>query len=284
MDRGRHYGVSRPDPELLKALSQVTMQDPFLKKSLGQHHLRDGALCRPLIEYLRPAGHRVLEIGAGAGVLTEELAAAGASVLACEVDLEWAFALRRRMAGRRPRILALDALRIDWRRLPAPTLVAGNLPFNVATRLIQSLLPHPDVVPRAAFLVQKEVAERLVARPGDPAFGSLSVLVAAQAEVRYLATVRPGSFLPPPKVAAAFVGLELEAPPVSAAEMPAFARIVRLAFAQRRKTLRNSLASGLGRRRAGDLLRAVGWDVRRRAQELDVAAFVELFEAYRHTS
>ena len=171
-----------PIRSLLRCSLHATMQDPFLKKSLGQHHLRDGALCRPLVQYLRPAGHRVLEIGAGAGVLTAELAAAGGRVLACEVDLEWAFELRRRLAWRGLEILALDAQRIDWQRIPAPTLVTGNLPFNVATRLIEGLLLQAANVPRAAFMVQREVAERMVAGPGDPAYGSFSVLVAARAD------------------------------------------------------------------------------------------------------
>ncbi len=188
------------------------MHDPFLKKNLGQHHLRDGALCRPLVDYLAPRGRRVLEIGPGGGVLTAELLAAGARLIACEIDLEWAFELRRRFAGRhfaggRVATVALDALDLDWRRLPSPTLVAGNLPFNVATRLIAGLLPCSETVPRAAFMVQKEVAERLAAGPGEAAYGALSVLASAQAEIRLLGTVRPGSFRPPPKVSAAFVRL-----------------------------------------------------------------------------
>ncbi len=256
------------------------MHDPYLKKNLGQHHLRNGALCRPLVHYLEPGGQRVLEIGPGGGVLTAELLAAGGRLVACEIDLEWAFELRRCFAGRGVSVVAVDALRIDWRRLPCPTLVAGNLPFNVATRIIAGVLPHFETVPRAAFLVQKEVADRLVARPGDAAYGSLSVLVAAQAESRLLGTVRPGSFRPPPKVSAAFVGLELKAPPVAAQQMPELTRLVRLAFALRRKTLRNSLASGLGRERAADLLDAAGLNTRCRAQELDLAAFVELFLIY----
>ncbi len=259
------------------------MRQPLLKKKLGQHHLRDGALCRPLVSYLEPAGRRLLEVGPGGGVLTAELLAAGGRPLACEIDLEWAFELRRRFRGRGVATVALDALDVDWSRLPRPTLVTGNLPFNVATRIIRSLLPHHQNVPRAAFMVQKEVAQRLAARSGDAAYGSLSVLAAAYAKVRLLGTVRPGSFHPPPKVSASFVGLELTAPPIEAALMPAFTRLVRLAFAKRRKTLRNSLASGLGRESAQQLLAAAGLDARCRAHELDLAAFVELFGAYRRS-
>ena len=262
------------------------MSVPRLNKRLGQHHLRDGRLCRPLLEFLRPAGARVLEIGPGGGALTAELLRAGARVLACEVDAEWAFVLRRRMAPHRERlrIAVADARDVDFGRLPPPTPVTGNLPFNVATRLIEALLPHAAAVPRAAFMVQKEVAERLVARPGDGAYGTLSVLVAAQAAARYLGTVRPGSFQPPPKVAAAFVGLELHEPPLPAADMPAFRRLVHLAFGQRRKTLKNALAAELGRGLAAALLEAAGLPARCRAEELGLAALLELFRLTRERS
>src|SRR5580692_9630868 len=179
------------------------MRSPRLKKALGQHHLAAGALCRPLIEFLAPSGQRVVEVGPGGGVLTAELIAAGARVIAWEVDLEWALELRRRNAA--PAIVVGDALDLPWGRLRAPTLAAGNLPYNVATALLTHLLPHHRQVPRAGFLVQREVAERLLATPGEPAYGSLSVLVAAYARAVSLGRVRRGSFRPPPKVEGAYV-------------------------------------------------------------------------------
>ena len=259
----------------------MTRNNPSLKKRFGQHHLRSGELCRPLVDYLQPAGRPVVEIGAGGGVLTAALSAAGGRVVACEVDLDWVFELRRRFFGKGPRILALDALEVDWSRFQQPVVVAGNLPFNVGTRLIEKLLPHFATVTRAAFMVQKEVAERMVAEPGDSAYGSFSLLVAAQARARYLGTVHPASFKPPPKVTAAYVGLELMAPPVPPEQMPQFVRLLRLAFAMRRKTLRNSLASGVGKAAAGEVLAAAGLDDRSRAQNLDLAAFVRLYRACR---
>ncbi len=257
------------------------MPYPTLKKRYGQHHLRSGELCRPLVDFLAPAGERVVEIGPGGGVLTAELSAAGARLAACEVDLEWAFHLRRRLPA--VRIAAVDALAVDWRRLASPALVAGNLPFQIATRLIERLLRAAAggaPVPRAAFMVQKEVAERLAAGPGDRAYGSLSVLTSALSEVRWLGTVAPGSFRPPPKVAAAFVGLVPRPSPVASEELPAFFRLVRLAFAQRRKTLRNALAAGWGRPLAEEVLERVGLDRRCRAESLGVADFVALHEAF----
>lgn len=263
------------------------MGAPKRKKRLGQHHLKEGALCRPLLEYLelrRNPDVHLLEVGPGGGVLTAELLSAGARVTACEVDMEWAFHLRhlRREYGARFQLAVLDALAIDWTRLPSPTFATGNLPFQVATKIVENLLPHHATVPRAAFMVQKEVGERLVASPGDSAYGSLSVLVrACTSEARYLGTVKPGSFQPPPKVSAAFVGLELRPPAVGDADLGDFVRLVRLAFAKRRKTLRNSLASGLGREQAGALLETLGWDGPRRAEELGLDDFLELYRAYR---
>jgi 16S rRNA (adenine1518-N6/adenine1519-N6)-dimethyltransferase len=286
----------------------AAMRPPRLKKALGQHHLVSGALCRPLIDFLQPGGgQRVVEVGPGGGVLTGELLAAGARVLAWEVDLEWAAELRRRLgagtgrggsggrggargsggkggaggAGGALAIVVEDALDLPWGRLPAPTLAAGNLPYNIATALLAALLPHHRRVPRAAFLVQREVAERLLARPGEAAYGSLSVLVAAYARAVPLGRVRRGSFRPPPKVEGANVGFELRAPPLPEEEMPAFLATVRLAFAQRRKTLRNALAAGWGRERAAAVLAGMGLAEDVRAERLGLEELLALYRQAR---
>jgi 16S rRNA (adenine1518-N6/adenine1519-N6)-dimethyltransferase len=256
---------------------------PPLKKSLGQHHLVDGALTRPLVQFLGPEGQRVLEIGPGGGVLTAELLAAEARVIGWELDLDWAAVLARRFRRERLALVVGDALEIAWERLLAPTLVAGNLPYNVGTAILERLLPHHERVPRAAFLLQKEVVERLVARPGDPAYGALSVLVAAWARATVLGRVKPGSFRPPPKVESAFFGLELHPPPLPREEMPAFVSLVRLAFAQRRKTLRNALAAGWGRARAEAVLAAAGVGERVRAEELGLPELLEIYRRWTAT-
>jgi 16S rRNA A1518/A1519 N6-dimethyltransferase RsmA/KsgA/DIM1 with predicted DNA glycosylase/AP lyase activity len=173
-------------------------------------------------------------------------------------------------------IVAGDALDLPWERLPAPTLAAGNLPYGVATALLAALLPHHRQVPRAAFLVQREVAERILATPGDPAYGSFSVLVAAYARAVPLGRVRRGSFRPPPKVEGAYVGFELRPPPLPEAEMPAFLATVRLAFAQRRKTLRNALAAGWGRERAAAVLAALALPADARAERLGLPELLAL--------
>jgi 16S rRNA (adenine1518-N6/adenine1519-N6)-dimethyltransferase len=273
------------------------MGAPRLRKGLGQHHLVAGALCRPLLDFLQPAGQRVVEVGPGGGVLTGELLAAGARVIAWEVDLAWAAELRRRLimgpgaaaAGlgaapaSRPQLALVvgDALDLPWGRLPPPTLAAGNLPYNIATALLAALLPHHRAVPRAAFLVQREVAERLLARPGDPAYGSFSVLVAAHARAVALGRVRRGSFRPPPKVEGAYVGFELRAPPLPEDEMPAFLATVRLAFARRRKTLRNALAAGWGAERTAAALASLGLPADARAERLGLTELLALHAAAR---
>jgi 16S rRNA (adenine1518-N6/adenine1519-N6)-dimethyltransferase len=254
------------------------VRKPPLRKALGQHHLVSGALTRPLIDFLAPQGERVLEIGPGGGILTAELLAAGARrMIGWELDPDWAAHLRHALPDSRLSLVVGDALRIAWDRLPPPTLVAGNLPYNVATAILESLLPHHARIPRAAFLVQKEVADRIVAAPGTDAYGSFSVLVSAWARPRILGRIKPGSFRPPPKVDSAFVGLELQPPPLPDAEMPAFIALVRQAFAQRRKTLRNALAAVWGRERARAVLAAAGIPERARAEELGLGEFLGIY-------
>jgi 16S rRNA (adenine1518-N6/adenine1519-N6)-dimethyltransferase len=247
---------------------------PVRRKALGQHHLVSGALCRPLVEFLAPlAGARVVEVGSGGGVLTRELLAAGARVWAWELDPAWAFALPREP---RLQLVVGDALEIPWARLPAPTLAAGNLPYNAATAILARLLAEGVGVPRAAVLVQLEVAQRLVAQVGDDAYGALSVLTAARAEAHLLGRVRPGSFRPPPKVDSAFVGLVRRAVPVAPERMGELERLVHAAFAQRRKTLRNALGAAWGKAQAERALVAAEIDPGARAEQIALEGFVRL--------
>ena len=252
-----------------------------LKKRLGQHHLRAGTLCQPVIDFLRPRGRAVLEIGPGGGVLTRELLGAGARVLAWELDPDWAFYLARDSALGSASLVLGDALDLAWERLPQGTLVAGNLPYGISTALIDQLLERAEGVPRAAFLLQLEVTRRLAAGPGESQYGAASVLTRARAAVSVLGQVARGSFRPAPRVDGAFLGLVRRPPPLPTTEMPGFTATVRLAFALRRKTLRNALAAGWGRQRAEEVLRAVGIDRRVRAQQLSLEDFVALYQQHR---
>lgn len=253
---------------------------PRLKKKFGQHHLIRPEACRPLIEFLRPAGRRVVEIGPGGGVLTEALAASGASVYAFEVDIEWVgYLARRQLPGV---VLALaDALELDWSRLPPDSLVCGNLPYNVGTAILTSVLRHHARVQRAGFLLQLEVAQRLTAEPGSRAWGSLSVVAQLYSRPRMLSRVKPGAFRPPPRVESAFVGFELRTPPLADADLASFEALVRQGFAHKRKTLRNSLAQGWGRDRAEALVSLAGLSPQTRGEELALSDWLELFHCAR---
>ncbi len=256
------------------------MQTPRKKKSLGQHHLRSGSICRPAVEDLEVAGRHVVEIGPGGGVLTRELLRAGCrQVTALELDPEWFDVLRREL-DERVVVLRQDALAFDWGAVEAGDRVCGNLPYNIASPLMEALLDAARPGLRCSFLIQKEMADRWCAAPGDAAYGSFSVLVAARCRrITRLSRVRPGSFDPPPKVDSAFVGLELGRLPEEGLDWPAFKRTVRAAFAQRRKTLRNSLASVFGAPRTRAALDASGIDPGLRAERLGLTDFLALHRA-----
>lgn len=251
---------------------------PPLRKALGQHHLRSPASARPLVEFLRPAGRLVVEIGAGGGMLTGELLAAGATVLALEVDPDWAATLGERIVDRRLEVRVGDALDFDWSSLPAGTLVAGNLPYNVGTAIVGRVLRSGRGIERAAFLLQRDVVERMIAEPGDEAYGALSVLIRLRAEARRLGIVKPGAFVPPPKVDSAFVGLTLrEPPPALAGEGGDLVeRFVHTAFGQRRKTLLNALSSAYPRPEVARAIARRGWPPSVRAETLSHLELLDL--------
>lgn len=250
---------------------------PPLSKRLGQHHLREPALCRPVVDFLAPASRLVVEVGPGGGVLTAALLAAGARVRAWELDPAWTFAVARRFAGdRRFGVVLGDALTLPWEGLPAPFLVAGNLPYNIATAIIDRMLDHAGSMGRAAFLVQLEVAARLVAGPGSRVYGAASVLTAARAQARILGRVHRGSFVPPPKVESAFVGLVPRPAAPSAADMAGLRVLVHTAFGQRRKTLRNALAARWPRAAVAAALADCDLDASMRAEQVPLAGFEAL--------
>jgi 16S rRNA (adenine1518-N6/adenine1519-N6)-dimethyltransferase len=242
-------------------------------RALGQHFLADPNLTAKIVRLADVApGERVLEIGPGVGSLTVALCDAGAEVVALELDRHLLPVLHE-VVGDRARVEEGDALDADFDRImgEGPWVCVSNLPYNVATPLVVRLLEEFPQATRILVMVQREVGERLVAGPGTKAYGAVSVKVAYYAAARIVGSVAAGVFVPPPKVASALVRLDRHAaPPVSVPSPEELFRLVRTGFAQRRKTLRRSLAPALGERTEA-VLRAAGVEPSARAEALDLA-------------
>lgn len=226
---------------------------PPPRKRLGQHFI-EAAWVSKLVACIRPApGDLFVEIGAGAGQLTLPLAAAGAEAVAIEKDRGLADRLSR-TAPASVRVVAGDVLDMDLARLVAEARaggadrrarVVGNLPYNVSTpilrRLVETQHQHACFAD-ATLMLQREVADRVVGRPGSRAWGPLAILTRAAAEAERVLTLPPGAFRPPPRVRSAVVALRFRPPPEPVADRRLFERMVRSLFSQRRKTVLNALA------------------------------------------
>ncbi|HET8633848.1 MAG TPA: 16S rRNA (adenine(1518)-N(6)/adenine(1519)-N(6))-dimethyltransferase RsmA [Gemmatimonadales bacterium] len=226
------------------------MRPPRAKRRLGQHFLFDPSILRRIAAAtLAGPGDTVLEIGPGPGGLTAELLKLGCRVMAIERDADMLASLRERAPD--ADIIEGDALELDWHAVAGhPPLerwiVAGNIPYNITTPLIDQALT-PPMPSRVVFLVQEEVALRLAARPGTKAYGALSVGVQAAARVERLFAVPPGAFTPPPRVTSAVVRLTpLDVPVVPLERQADFRRFVVDLFSRRRKQLAGSLRQVVG--------------------------------------
>ena len=247
----------------------MARQRTTARKRFGQHFLTDTAVVEAIFASLRlgPAD-RVLEIGPGTGVLTERLSAEAGAVAAIEVDRDLAATLDGRFAG--VDVICADALEADLGALlgnsSAGARVVGNLPYNIATPLLDRLFRVAGQIRDMHFMLQAEVAARLAAVPATKAYGRLSVVAQHHCRIDVLFDVAAGSFSPPPKVRSAFVRLTpRRGEPCDA---KALRLVLRVAFAQRRKTLANALQS-----LAPDW-RVLGIDPAARAESLSVADFV----------
>ncbi|HEY8517759.1 MAG TPA: 16S rRNA (adenine(1518)-N(6)/adenine(1519)-N(6))-dimethyltransferase RsmA [Candidatus Binatia bacterium] len=257
------------------------MRKAARRRALGQHFLIDGEVADRTVQLadLDP-GATVLEIGPGRGALTDRLLAAGHRVVAIEVDPELASALEARRDDRLT-IVRGDALQVDLATLPpGPLPVVANLPYATGTAIVTRLLEHPERFPRLTVMLQLEVAERLCASPNTRAYGSLTVLSALHAEAIFGFVVPPQAFSPRPQVDSAVVRLDVVTTPRAAViDEALFRRVVRAAFAQRRKTLRNALTAGFGSAVADAMLAAAEIDPRRRAETLSLDEFALLTSA-----
>jgi len=257
------------------------------RKRWGQHFLCDPAVARRIVERaeLGP-GSVVLEIGPGLGALTDELAARSGRLYLVEIDRVLASRLAARHADNpRVRVVEGDVLELPLAEIvtePSVTVVA-NLPYNIATPVLFRLLELRARRPRAVVMLQRELAARLAARPGSADYGVASVLVQTFAEVRVAFGVSRRSFLPRPEVDSAVVDIHWSvAARADVGDVELFREVVRAAFGQRRKMLRNALASlAAGRGQAAEVaLERAGIAPTARAETLDLAAFARLARAF----
>jgi len=252
------------------------------RRRFGQHFLTDRSVVRRMVRGARLSpGDRVVEIGPGLGILTEQLLAAGADVTAVELDRDLAAYVERRFPELT--LVQADAARVDWGEVCPGSgwKVVANLPYNVGTTLVMQLVRHPERFASVTVMLQLEVVQRMMASPGSKAYGALSLHLQSRVEPRFVLKLPPGAFHPPPKVHSAVVHLPLRATPaIGDADPKLFDKVVRAGFAHRRKTLRNSLAASWGREAADATLAAAGIDGGRRGEQLSLAEFVALAEAH----
>lgn len=249
-------------------------------KGLGQHFLLDLNITRKIARLAGPLeGRTVLEIGPGPGGLTRALLEAGARVVAIEKDARFLPLLNtlQEASGGRLEVHLADALKVDEAVLSAgePASVVSNLPYNVGTALLIKWLTGPWRPQSMTLMFQKEVAERIVARPGDEAFGRLALIAQVMCEARIVMDAPARAFTPPPKVDSAVVRLDPRSDPPEPSRVAVMEAVSQAAFGQRRKMLRSSLKA-LG---GADLCEAAGIDPTRRAETLSLDEFLRLADA-----
>ncbi len=215
------------------------------KKHLGQHFLHDENIARKIVESLQPNGKykTVVEVGPGMGVLTKYLLQREEfETWVVEVDRESVAYLNEHYPALSPRILSWDFLKIELsERFTEPFAVIGNFPYNISSQILFKVLENRDLVPEMVGMFQKEVAERIASKPGNKTYGILSVLVQAWYDIKYLFTVNPGVFNPPPKVKSAVIRITRNKETKLGCDEKLFTEVVKAGFNQRRKTLRNAL-------------------------------------------
>jgi len=253
-------------------------------KQFGQHFLVNPAVVEQMITAacLSPESV-VLEIGPGLGVLSGELAARAARLYLVDVDTVLAARLEKQFAGHEHvQVATADFLSLDIEAVfPDPEIhVVASLPYNVATPILFRFLEYRHKFRTATVMIQKEVAERLTATPGTKAYGVPSVLTQLYGTVTTVCTVGPRSFFPPPKVESQVIRIEFQIHPKVAVNKDAeFRRVVKAAFAQRRKTLRNTLRAA-GYENLDELSKKTGIDFQRRGETLMLEEFARLANAW----
>ena len=245
------------------------------KKFLGQHFLKDLKVAQDIADTVDACPQLpILEVGPGMGVLTQFLQAKGRPLIAIEVDYESTAYLREAFPQLIGNIIEADFLKMDLQQLFSgqPFVLTGNYPYNISSQIFFKMLDNKDLVPCCTGMIQKEVAERIAARPGSKAYGILSVLIQAWYNVEYLFTVHEHAFNPPPKVKSAVIRMTRNKIQSLGCNETLFKQVVKTTFNQRRKTLRNSVKPLLGK--DCSLTEAPVFSLR--PEQLSVQMFIEL--------
>ena len=235
------------------------------KKALGQHFLTDQSIAKSIVAALQPLSAdvengeqmKVLEIGPGMGVLSQHLLERkDIDLKMIEIDSESVEYLERHFPEARGRVIYGDFLKLDIDSiLPGEFHVIGNFPYNISSQIFFRILDYRNRIPQTVCMIQKEVAERIAEKPGSKTYGILSVLLQAWYDIEYLFTVGSGAFAPPPKVQSAVIRLTRNSRTSLDCDENAFKNIVKTAYGQRRKTLRNSLKPVIAAKASRE-----GWD------------------------
>ena len=219
------------------------------KKALGQHFLTDQSIAMKIVDSLgRSEVRDVLEIGPGMGVLTQYLLKRDdIDLKLVELDGESVEYLLTHFQGMQGKLYQADYLRLDIHTLFQDKYrVIGNFPYNISSQIFFKILEDKDRVPEVVCMIQKEVAERIAEKPGSKTYGILSVLLQAWYDIDYIVSVGSGAFCPPPKVQSAVIRLRRKSRSSLGCDEKLFQTVVKTAFNQRRKTLRNALKPLLG--------------------------------------
>ena len=257
-----------------------------MSKKLGQNFLIDASIVQGIVDAaeIQP-GERVLEIGPGIGTLTQGLAEAGAEVTAVELDKKLPAVLAETLkAYDNVTIVPGDILKVNLPEImgEGPFKVAANLPYYITTPILMALLERHLPITRMVTMVQKEVAERMIAKPGSRTYGALSVAVQYYTEPEIVLDVPPRSFVPAPEVDSVVIACKVrETPAVDVMDEKMFFRVVKAAFGQRRKTLSNALkGGGLPKEQVRDAMEAAGIDPTRRGETLSLDEFAKLADEF----
>jgi 16S rRNA (adenine1518-N6/adenine1519-N6)-dimethyltransferase len=249
------------------------------RKRFGQNFLNDTYIIDQIVTAIAPTDTMTMvEIGPGLGALTEPVCEQVNQLNVVELDRDLAERLRHHpFMAPKLTIYEADALKFDFSSIPRESKlkVFGNLPYNISTPLMFHLFEHADIIHDMHFMLQKEVVNRLCAKPGHKNFGRLSVMAQYYCQVVPVLEVPPHCFTPPPKVDSAVVRLIPHAqPPVQVSDLATLERVTALAFNQRRKTIRNSLKDII----TGEALEALGIDPTQRAENLSLSTFALIAE------